>query len=313
MYGAFSNGELGYSGQKPALGACSGSTGAATATGYTGMTLTKSVTDSGNFDVYALGTASAGTAVNNLVLCFAYSSNYLFQISSAFQMSGPSVGNEDCTLTETCSLQLSGVGLADTNKLRIIASGDNCGSAAAVTSITGLSGTTSVTTGGSSNVYAVASSAITAGVHGSGYKLCWGHNPSGNSHYMFEVGTFTLNGAAAEDFTCPLTDACSIQLSGTGLANTNNVKVQGSGTTCSTGASTASGYTGMTLDQQVTNSGGFDVYALGTASAGVAGSTLVLCFAYSSNYLFEVGTSRRALSPTVLAVLFSTKIQVQQR
>ena len=109
-----------------------------------------------------------------------------------------------------------------------------------------------------------------------------------------------------------MTVACSIQLTGTGLANTNNVKVQGSGTPCSTGASTASGYTGMTLDKQVTNSGGFDVYALGTASAGVAGSTPVLCFAYSSNYLFEVGTSRRALSPTVLAVLFSTKIQVQQ-
>ena len=287
------------------------SSGASTASGYTGMTLDQQVTS--GVDVYALGTASAGTAVNNLVLCFAYSSNYLFQISSAFQMSGPSVGNEDCTLTETCSLQLSGVGLADTNKLRIIASGDNCGSAAAVTSITGLSGTTSVTTGGTSNVYAVASGQITAGVHGSGYKLCWGHNPTGNSDYMFEVGTFTLNGAAAEDFTCPLTDACSIQLSGTGLANTNNVKVQGSGTPCSTGASTASGYTGMTLDKQVTNSGGFDVYALGTASAGVAGSTLVLCFAYSSNYLFEVGTSRRALSPTVLAVLFSTKIQVQQR
>ena len=147
-------------------------------------------------------------------------------------MSGPTVGNEECTLTETCSLQLSGVGLADTNKLRVIASSGSCGSAAGVTSITVLSGTTSVTTGGSSNVYAVASSETSAGVHGTGYKLCWGHNPTGNVDYMFEVGTFTLNGPAAEDFTCPLTDACSIQLTGTGLANTNNVKVQGSGTTC---------------------------------------------------------------------------------
>ena len=96
-----------------------------------------------------------------------------------------------------------------------------------------------------------------------------------------------------------MTVACSIQLSGTGLANTNHVKVQGSGTTCSSGAAVASGYTGMTLGQQVTNSGGFDVYALGTASAGVAGSSLVLCFAYTSNYVFEVGTSRRALALTV--------------
>ena len=167
------------------------SCGATAATGYTGMTLTQSVTDSGNLDVYALGTASAGVAVNNLVLCFAYTSNYAFQISSAFQMSGPLVGNEDCTLTETCSLQLSGVGLADTNKLRIIASGENCGSAAGVTSITGLSGTTSVTTGGTSNEYVVASGQITAGVHGAGYKLCWAHDPdpTGTADYMFEVGT----------------------------------------------------------------------------------------------------------------------------
>ena len=102
-----------------------------------------------------------------------------------------------------------------------------------VTSITGLSGTTAVTTGGSSDVYAVASSAIIAGVHGSGYTVCWGHNPSANAHYMFEVGTFTLNGPVAENFECPMTVACSIQLTGTGLANTNKVKVQGSGTTCS--------------------------------------------------------------------------------
>ena len=198
------------------------------------MTLDQTVTNSGGFNVYALGTASEGTPVNNLVFCWAHNSNYVFQISSAFQMLGPTVGNEQCTLTETCSLQLSGVGLADTNKVRIIANTEACGggSVVGVTSITGLTGTTAVTTGGSSDVYAVASSAITAGVHGSGYTVCWGHNPSANAHYMFEVGTFTLKGAAAEDFTCPLTDACSIQLSGTGLANTNNVKVQGSGTTC---------------------------------------------------------------------------------
>ena len=83
MYGAFSNGELGYSGQKSAPGACSGSTGETAATGYTGMTLTKSVTDSGNFDVYALGTASAGVAGSSLVLCFAYTSNYVFAVGTS--------------------------------------------------------------------------------------------------------------------------------------------------------------------------------------------------------------------------------------
>ena len=95
-----------------------------------------------------------------------------------------------------------------------------------------------------------------------------------------------------------MTVACSIQLSGTGFANTNKVKVQGSGTTC--GASgAATGYTGMTLSESVTDSGNLGVYALGTASAGVAGSSLVLCFAYTSNYVFEVGTSRRPLALTV--------------
>ena len=109
----------------------------------------------------------------------------------------------------------------------------------------------------------------------------------------------TLNGPTVGDFTCSMTDACSIQLTGTGLASTNKVKVQESDTTCSNDAAAAAGYTGMTLDQQVANSGGFDEYDLGTAIAGVPGSRLVLCFAYASKYEFEVGTSRRALALTV--------------
>ena len=55
----------------------------------------------------------------------------------------------------------------------------------------------------------------------------------------------------------------------------------------------------MTLGPQVQNSGTFNVYAFGTALSDVAGNSLVLCFAYTSNYLFEVGTSQRALAPTV--------------
>merc|ERR1719331_1591487 len=130
-----------------------------------------------------------------------------------------------------------------------------------------------VTNSGGFDVYALGTAS--AGVAGSTLVLCYAYT----SNYVFAVGTLTLHGPTAEDFTCPMTVACSIQLSGTGFANTNNVKVQGSGTTCSSGATAATGYTGMTLDKQVTNSGGFDVYALGTASAGVAVNNLVLCFA----------------------------------
>ena len=94
-----------------------------------------------------------------------------------------------------------------------------------------------------------------------------------------------------------MTVACSIQLTGTGLANTNKLKVQASTTTCSTDAASAT-ESGLTVNPPVANSGG-NVYALGTASSDAAGSSLRLCFAYASNYVFQVGTSQRALAPTV--------------
>ena len=83
-----------------------------------------------------------------------------------------------------------------------------------------------VTNAGGFDVYALGTAS--AGVAGSSLVLCFAYT----SNYVFEVGTLTLHGPTAEDFTCPMTDACSIQLSGTGLANTNKVKVQGSSTTC---------------------------------------------------------------------------------
>ena len=62
-----------------------------------------------------------------------------------FQISGPLVGAEECTLTEACSLQLGGVGLVSTNQLRILLSSESCGAdVAGVSTFTGLSSTTTV-------------------------------------------------------------------------------------------------------------------------------------------------------------------------
>jgi hypothetical protein len=263
---------------------------------YTGLT----AAGDGSLTRYALGTATGGTPSTSLVLCWAHDSTYLFRISNAFKMSGPTFGHQQCALTEACSLQLSGVGFADSNKLMIIPSSGECGIASeAFSSIGALSGTMAVTTpvpaNGLSGVYTVASSLIVADVQGN-YKMCWGHDPqSGNgvADYMVEVGTFTLNGPAMQDFVCPMTVPCVIYLTGTGFASTNKVKVLAAGTACSNSAAAFSDYTGMTLDQTVTSSGGiFNRYNLGTEILGTASATpFVLCWAHDSDYVFQISSN----------------------
>ena len=65
---------------------------------------------------------------------------------------------------------------------------------AAGSTMTGLSETKQVTGSAPYDVYAMATA--TEGTHGNAYKLCWGHNPSNNEDWKFEIGVFTLKGPA---------------------------------------------------------------------------------------------------------------------
>ena len=59
------------------------------------------------------------------VLCWAHSANYVFRVGT-FQISGPFTRDAQCTLTEACALELSGIGLAPTNMVRILPSSSAC-------------------------------------------------------------------------------------------------------------------------------------------------------------------------------------------
>jgi len=118
--------------------------------------------------------------------------------------------------------------------------------------------------------------------------MCWGHSPSVNQDYKFDVGTFTLNGPLTMTNECPMTVQCVIQVTGTGLAATNKLRAQASADACGTG-SAISGYTDATVDA-IGASGSNDQFDMGTATAGVAGTGFHLCWAHDSTYL-----SRRAL------------------
>ena len=92
---------------------------------------------------FAFGTATAGVASSAYQICWAAGSSYSFRVGR-FQMSGPFTAATSCTLSQACALQLSGLGLATSNLVRILESSDSCGSSApAVSTFVGLSSETS--------------------------------------------------------------------------------------------------------------------------------------------------------------------------
>jgi hypothetical protein len=193
-------------------------TAAAVPTVYTGGSFDVAVTNSNPFRQFDLGTTTAGPASSDYHLCWAHDSNYLFEVGS-FQISGPYTGATECTLTETCSLQLTGVGLATSNVIRILESALACGgNNVGVNTFAGLASTTTVTNSGTYRVYAVATGETTAGTSGARYRLCWSHNPGANTDYSFNVGVFTLNGPLTMTNDCPMTSQCVVQLTGPGFA-----------------------------------------------------------------------------------------------
>jgi hypothetical protein len=129
---------------------------------------------------------------------------------------------------------------------------------------------------------------VTAGTSGTHYRLCFAHSPAAHTDYGFEVGAFTLNGPLVQDIDCPLTVSCMVQLIGTGLVSTNNVRVVSSDQLCSTSATAPVGYAGSAF-ATYSLPGGLNTFDLGTATTGEASAGFQLCFAHDSSYSFRVG------------------------
>jgi hypothetical protein len=240
--------------------------------------------------VFNLGTATAGVVTSTFQLCWSHDASYSFRLGS-FQISGPFNVATECTLSELCTIQLSGVGLSSSNAVRIVESTSACGDdVAGVGSFSGLSATTSATSAAAQvAVFSVAPLGATGGTSGSRYRLCYAHSPAANTDYSFEVGTFTLNGPLVQEIDCPLTAHCLVQLTGTGLRSTNKVRVVSSGQLCSTSASTPVGYAGAIFATYL-YPGAVSTFDLGTATTGEASAGYQLCFAHDSSHSFRVGT-----------------------
>ena len=86
------------------------------------------------------GTVTAGVATSGFQLCWSFDRNPVVRVGS-FQLSGPFTAAVACTLTEACALQVSGVGLASSNAVRVLLSSALCGDA--VTGVVSLSGRSS--------------------------------------------------------------------------------------------------------------------------------------------------------------------------
>ncbi|CAE8638754.1 unnamed protein product, partial [Polarella glacialis] len=68
-----------------------------------------------------------------------------------------------------------------------------------------------------------------AGIPSTRYKVCWSFNPTsggGIADYKVDVGQFTMNGAVQDVVgQCTLGQSCNLIISGTGLSETNQVKI----------------------------------------------------------------------------------------
>merc|ERR1719487_2728196 len=119
----------------------------------------------------------------------------------------------------SCSVDLTGYGLALTSNVTMVSG--SCGSGTIATPTM----TTSDVGDGTGATYSA--TAITAGTPGGSLKICWGHNPSSTaaSEFPLEVGTADLTGPTLTDFDCTLSRECTYTITGHNLNATNKIVI----------------------------------------------------------------------------------------
>ena len=182
-----------------------------------------------------------------------------------FTLSGPLVQDFDCPLTFPCVVQLTGTGLASTNKVRVVSSDQICSTSAAMPS--GYAGATFATYSlpGGLNTFDLGTA--TTGEATAGFQLCFAHDSS----HLFRVGVFQVSGPLTGATACTLSEACSLQLAGVGLASTNVLRILASSDACGSGAVGVSTFVGLASTTSVSASSPYDVYIV--AAAGITGGT----------------------------------------
>lgn len=235
---------------------------------------------------YDLGQTNSGPVGSEVaVLCWGHEPSMDTHLDARlfigkFSVSGPHTGPQDCTLGTACTWQLTGYGLSNSNRIRVIKVTSTCASSpvpAATSEFTNWDGTLSTTVSTSPQTYSEFT--ITAGPIGTEHRICWGYDPATVPHqdeWNMDVGEFSVYGPIPAAVNCTLGWVCSFQLSGLKLANTNKVRVLHSTSACGQSLVPASGQfksNGVTfsVQKEPDDEAPYDLYKLGTETAGPHG------------------------------------------
>lgn len=259
---------------------------------FGGMVTSKLVTNQGPYyDTYSMSTPISGEPKTTYQLCWASApgasgGDNLYRVFVGhFTMNGPDQNPTTCKVSVNCILQLTGVGLAASNKVVVLASSETCGD----------DGSHAISFGGFTNPQQqdgdnfgqYPMGIANSGVPGTGYRACWGHNPTwtGNMNaFNVDMGTFTLVAVdTINEVQCTLGYACNLQVTGTQMASSNAIVVIDQNETCGKGTNdrrqgiTAVSFVGLTNPKVV--SGGNAIYNLGVPTGGFP-DTYKVCWAY---------------------------------
>lgn len=250
-----------------------------------------------------------------------------------FTMNGPYQGQSiSCSLGSSCTVQVEGIGLKDTNRLMVISAfGGSCGSIPPNTpmlpaAMEGLNNPRLVTNdifdnkydlgrvsaGGSYSECRVAEPReLCIGYH---YRMCWSHggdlNAAGDWPYLVDIGTFALVGVyGTYSVECVLGSVCAFSIYGLNLERKNKVLIIDSSTTCGDMDPQIAKFDGLhnprsaSLVSNVPAIAGGRMeatYQLGVGNSGILG-TYRLCWGFDplvpAHYTVEVGPFRFVEKP----------------
>jgi hypothetical protein len=189
-------------------------------------------------------TIVSGAPGTSLKLCWGINppgtaaSDYPLEVGSV-TLNGPVYGGFDCTLTKACTFTLTGgEGLAATNRVVIV--NGACGDSGAVAVPFATSVEASVA-GSPYTTYAFSGFQVTGTNYldpldsSASYSICWGHAPASDTdivgHNVEVSASSGLKGPYGMEAACVIDTACSLTMSGVGLASTNRMYVvTGTGT-----------------------------------------------------------------------------------
>jgi hypothetical protein len=135
---------------------------------------------------FVIGTATAGDP-GDFALCWGHAGNSVFKVGT-FRIAGPFTRDVECTLTESCALELTGLDLASTNVVRILPSSSACGNnvsgvstfvgnVTGLSTFAGLNSTLSAAAALPHTTYTLATE-LTGGTAGALYTVCFAYAPA---------------------------------------------------------------------------------------------------------------------------------------